>query len=372
MKHTVIVALAALTLVSGFFSSAYGKSTYLTSFNSTYGTSGTVLNTCVLCHPGGKTSVLNSYATSYKNNNHSYPAIANIDSDGDGFTNITEINARTFPGDATSHPAPSDTTPPVVTGFVIPANSSSLTVAITAFTATDASGVTGYLATETSATPSASAAGWSATAPASYTFSTAGAKTLYAWAKDAAGNISAPLSDTVTITLPDTTPPVVTGFVIPANSSSLTVAITAFTATDASGVTGYLVTETSATPSASAAGWSATAPASYTFSTAGAKTLYAWAKDAAGNVSAPLSDTVTITLPDTTPPVVTGFALPANSSSLTVAITAFTATDASGVTGYLATETSATPSASAAGWSCNCPRKLYLQHSRRKDPVCLG
>jgi len=200
MKHKVMVAITTLLAVSVGIGVAYGKSTYLTSFNSTYGTSGTVLNTCVLCHPGGKTSVLNSYATSYKNNNHSYPAIANIDSDGDGFTNITEINARTFPGDATSHPAPSDTTPPVVTGFVIPANSSSLTVSITTFTATDASGVTGYMATESSATPSASAAGWSATAPASYTFSTAGAKTLYAWAKDAAGNVSAPLSDTVTIT----------------------------------------------------------------------------------------------------------------------------------------------------------------------------
>ncbi len=232
-------------------------------------------------------------------------------------------------------------------------------------------GVAGYLVTETSATPSASAAGWSATAPASYTFSTAGAKTLYAWAKDAAGNISAPLSDTVTITLPDTTPPVVTGFALPANSNSLTVTITTFTATDASGVAGYLVTETSATPSASAAGWTATAPASYTFSTAGAKTLYAWAKDAAGNISAPLSDTVTITLPDTTPPVVTGFVIPANSSSLIVAITTFTAADDTDVTGYLVTETQRhhQPTLQAGQ---QLPRQAIPSAQQAKDPVCLG
>jgi hypothetical protein len=93
----------------------------------------------------------------------------------------------------------------------------------------------------------------------------------------------------------DTTAPQVTGFAIPATSTSLTVAITALSATDNIGVTGYLLTETSTKPSVTAAGWTSTKPASYTFATAGAKTLYAWAKDAAGNVSNGLMAQVTIT-----------------------------------------------------------------------------
>ena len=97
----------------------------------------------------------------------------------------------------------------------------------------------------------------------------------------------------------DTTPPTVTVFTIPSTSGSLTVPISAFAATDNVGVTGYLVTQTSTKPLSGASGWRSTPPASYTFSTAGAKTLFAWAKDAAGNVSASKSATVTITLTGT-------------------------------------------------------------------------
>ncbi len=94
----------------------------------------------------------------------------------------------------------------------------------------------------------------------------------------------------------DTTPPIVTAFTVPATASTLTVAITTLTATDNVGVNGYLVNESPSAPAASASGWSATAPTSYTFATAGAKTLYAWARDAAGNVSASLSAPVTVAL----------------------------------------------------------------------------
>jgi len=93
---------------------------------------------------------------------------------------------------------------------------------------------------------------------------------------------------------PDATAPTVT-FSIPATSTGLTVAVT-LTATDDTGVTGYKLTEASTPPLAGDAGWSATAPTEYTFAEAGSKTLYAWAKDAAGNVSAGVSDTVVITL----------------------------------------------------------------------------
>lgn len=80
----------------------------------------------------------------------------------------------------------------------------------------------------------------------------------------------------------DVTAPVVTAFVIPATADSLTVAVTTFTATDAIGVTGYCLTETNDSATCS---WTGTAPATFPFGTAGAKTLYAFARDAAGNIS---------------------------------------------------------------------------------------
>lgn len=94
-----------------------------------------------------------------------------------------------------------DSTAPVVTAFTIPSTASSLTVSISSFTATDNTAVTGYLANESASTPSVSDPSWSGSAPSSYVFASQGAKTLYGWAKDAAGNISSGVSDDVTITL---------------------------------------------------------------------------------------------------------------------------------------------------------------------------
>jgi hypothetical protein len=97
----------------------------------------------------------------------------------------------------------------------------------------------------------------------------------------------------------DTTAPTVTAFTIPATATSLTVSISSFTATDAIGVTGYCINESASAPTAgtcTGSGWSGSAQTAYTFSTEGAKTLYAWAKDAAGNISTSLNDSVTITI----------------------------------------------------------------------------
>jgi hypothetical protein len=105
---------------------------------------------------------------------------------------------------------------------------------------------------------------------------------------------------TITLATTDTTPPTVTALVVPATATSLTVPITTFTVTDHVGVTGYRITETGTAPAASTAGWSTAAPTSCTFASAGAKTLYAWATDGAGNVSTSRSATMTVTV--TTPP----------------------------------------------------------------------
>jgi hypothetical protein len=137
----------------------------------------------------------------------------------------------------------------------------------------------------------------------------------------------------VTIPLADVTAPTLSSFALPATSTSLTVPVSAFTASDNIAVTGYMITESSAKPAASSSGWSSSVPASFTFSSAGAKTAYAWVKDAAGNVSSSRSASVTITVPvqDITAPAVTLSNVVANSTvSGTVAITA-AATDAVGV-----------------------------------------
>ena len=97
-------------------------------------------------------------------------------------------------------PVSTDTVPPQMTTFAIPSTANSLTVTAT-LSATDNVAVTGYLLTESSAKPSAAVAGWKSASPVSYTFASAGAKTLYAWAKDGAGNISTSLSANVTITV---------------------------------------------------------------------------------------------------------------------------------------------------------------------------
>jgi len=368
----------------------------------------------------------------------------------------------------------SDTEAPVIDSFTIPATSTSLTVPITSFEATDNVGVTGYLLNETSTTPLIDDLNWATTTPASYIFSSEGFKTLYAWAKDAANNISTSSSASVTITLPlsDTTPPtlfevtpiltptndntpdytfnsdeagtisyeggcissttealvgdntitfnsltdgtynsctiivtdeagnpsdplvitefiidteppvitligsstvdiyvgdayedegatatddidgditgdiitnnpvdinivgtylvtynvtdtagnpaeevirtvniseppdieapVITSFIIPATSTSLTVPIISFEATDNAEVTGYLLNETSTIPLLDDSNWSITTSTTYTFDSEGFKTLYAWAKDAANNISTSSSASVTITFKNIT------------------------------------------------------------------------
>jgi len=104
--------------------------------------------------------------------------------------------------------------------------------------------------------------------------------------------------------------PTVTNFQLPSTHDSLTVPITSFTATDTDDqknnlavVTGYMVTTSSTTPGAGDAGWQSSPPSQYTFAAEGLQTLYAWAKDAVGNISAAVSDAVDISIFVNTPPV---------------------------------------------------------------------
>ncbi len=98
----------------------------------------------------------------------------------------------------------------------------------------------------------------------------------------------------------DTTAPMVTAFTAASSSTSLNIPIMAFTTLDDVSVSGYLITTSSTPPSASDSGWTGSAPTTYTVGSSGIYTLYPWAKDAAGNVSAvygsPVNVTVTTTL----------------------------------------------------------------------------
>lgn len=92
----------------------------------------------------------------------------------------------------------SDVTAPIITAFTIP-ETGTLTISISSFTA---SGIaTKYILTESATPPALTDANWSTSPPVSYTFSTAGAKTLYAWVRDAAGNISSSASDNTTVSV---------------------------------------------------------------------------------------------------------------------------------------------------------------------------
>jgi hypothetical protein len=190
-----------------------------------------------------------------------------------------------------------DTTPPVISTFTMPATAAGLEVAVTSFEGMDGSvPCAGYMITETDTPPLADDPRWLPTEQASFTFSSTGEKTAYAWAKDAAGNVSVAATAHVTITLADTTPPTIISFTMPATATALTVAVTTFTATDNVGVTGFMITEVNSTPLVDDAGWTETAPTSFTFSSAGQKTAYAWAKDAAGNIWLVSQTNVTVQL----------------------------------------------------------------------------
>jgi hypothetical protein len=110
------------------------------------------------------------------------------------------FSAGTITGATIEYLVSADITAPNITEFTIPATSTSLTVPVT-FTASDDTAVTGYCLSEVYSSVGCS---WAGSAPVEYIFASEGNKTLYAYAKDAAGNISSSVNnnDSVNITLP--------------------------------------------------------------------------------------------------------------------------------------------------------------------------
>jgi hypothetical protein len=104
-----VAVLSSVISAAGFgllVSPAESKPEYLSAFNSRYNTSGSHLDTCSTCHASSSPSRdnLNAYGKDFGAANHDFGAIEPKDSDGDGFSNIDEIKAGTFPGDPNENP----------------------------------------------------------------------------------------------------------------------------------------------------------------------------------------------------------------------------------------------------------------------------
>jgi len=113
---------------------------------------------------------------------------------------------------------------------------------------------------------------------------------------------------------PDTSAPTVTAFTLPTTSTTLEVALIALTASESDCT--FILSESGIKPQAGDVRWGV-APTSYTFNSSGSKTLYAWAKDAAGNVSAGVGDTVMITLDTAGAGLLTGVSTVTSVGSIT-------------------------------------------------------
>ena len=107
-KMAAVAVISALLSMAGFaflVSPATAKPEYLQGFNKKYGTQGTKLDSCNTCHTTAQDADhLNPYGQDFGKANHDYGAVEGLDSDGDSFKNIDEINAGTFPGDPKDNP----------------------------------------------------------------------------------------------------------------------------------------------------------------------------------------------------------------------------------------------------------------------------
>jgi hypothetical protein len=104
------ILILSLILLLVRTSPVIASGSLMTDFTDQYpNTAGTRLDSCSVCHTASIPAV-NSYGDDYRTQGHSFPAVENMDSDGDGYTNLQEIMALTFPGDINDHPSGSSPT----------------------------------------------------------------------------------------------------------------------------------------------------------------------------------------------------------------------------------------------------------------------
>ena len=221
--------------------------------------------------------------------------------------------------------------------------------------ATDNIGVTGYYLSTSSTKPSATATGWTSvtstasySANVSYTLSSGdGSKTIYAWYKDSAGNVSATASDSITL---DTTAPAITITSPTSNATYSTASSTISlggTASDATSGVGSVTWSNSRGGSGTASGKTSWSVSTITLSS-GSNVITVTVTDGAGNTG---TDTITVTYSNTTPSgsinINSGTAY-TKSTNVTLNLSAM---DNVGVTGYYLSTSSTVPLATATGWT---------------------
>ena len=108
-KSCAFTVMAVLAVLLGTPDGLSARPTFPTTFNALYGTAGTPLGSCRVCHT--RAPALNRYGTAVRTRlltgltlRQALRAIQRLDSDRDTFTNIVEIRALTFPGNAKSFP----------------------------------------------------------------------------------------------------------------------------------------------------------------------------------------------------------------------------------------------------------------------------
>ncbi len=197
---------------------ALARSDYMTAFETKYPSAvNTKLDSCDTCHAGpvlfpitGSSKDVNYYGRDYNLNNHNFAAIEGVDSDGDGFTNIAEINALTFPGDPNDKPTAGDTQAPTAPSGLTATAVSSNEVDLSWTASTDDVGVAGYYVYRS--TDGVNFNQIANIATTSYKDTTVSPNTAYYYyveAYDVAGNISGP-SNTASVTTPPTSTATVT------------------------------------------------------------------------------------------------------------------------------------------------------------------
>ena len=201
----VILAFTASTTIAKF--------SYTSNFNAEYGTSGTyggsTLGNCETCHITSNGSGYNSYGSDWRasgSNAAAFAAIEDLDSDGDGFSNIDEILVDTFPGDASSKPAPVNDPPVADAGSNRAVNEGSAVTLDGSGSSDPDDGIASYLWQQTAGTAvtlsNSTATKPTFTAP-NFEF---GANTL-TFRLTVTDNGSQSSSDTVTITVADVNQP---------------------------------------------------------------------------------------------------------------------------------------------------------------------
>ena len=216
-------------------------------------------------------------------------------------------------------------------------------------------GIGSYYLSEDPTTPLPGNPSWNINKPTSFTFTAGdGPRTMYIWAKDKNGTVSAGNSASTVI---DMTAPTVS-LTAPASSTVRSISVT-ITGSDAtSGITKWALVAGTTAPGANDPAWVSSPPTTFMLSTGfGAKNVSAFSRDAAGNVSAASTKSVTLS-----PPVPTmTIGLPVTTKTLAVKVTINT-TDpgGSGIAAYILSSSSTVPTVGSASWKVNKPTTFTL------------